>query len=300
MNTSVLIVCYLRPKNLDAILSLLNGANRKIYIFLDKAPSNLGHITESIKEVISSHKNLEIAVIEARDNCGVGKAVPIAIDQVLQLENKVIVLEDDCIPNEFALEYFDYFSKYLEEKVVMVSGRSSRKSNADVYTNSRVTYCSYPLINGWLVGQEGWNRINPLQSKFCFTKCLFWLIRHPERILVFCFFWAAVIRVRSGQLRAWDSLIAFRMLVDGLLSINPDRTCVTVLGVDEVASNTKILKSTVSEVYLEADKLAPSHFLDKSHESRRNADQQIESGIYNVNFLNFLSPLWALLRISPR
>jgi hypothetical protein len=238
--------------------------------------------------------------MEPRENCGVDKAVPIAIDQVLQNENKVIVLEDDCIPNEFALEYFDYFSKYLEEKVVMVSGRSSRTSTADGFANSRVTYCSYPLINGWLVSQEGWKRINPLQSEFFFRKCLVWLIRHPAKILVFCYFWAAVIRVRSGQLRAWDSLIAFRMLVDDLLSINPDRTCVTVLGVDEVASNTKIIKTTVSEVYLEADKLAPSHFLDNSHESKRNADHQIESGIYRVNFLNLLSPFWALLRISPR
>lgn len=299
MKTPALIVCYLRPINLDKILSEVTKSPRKTYIFLDKAPTYLTHISDEIMKVAAKYQEkLEIITFHSESNLGVGVSVPYAVNSVLKSEESVIVLEDDCIPNQFALEYFDYFANRLNETVVMVSGRTSKSLDAYNEKFPWATLTSYPLINGWLVNRIGWSKINPLVYDFEVKKIVSWLLRNPTRILPFCFFWAAKIRVKNGTLKAWDSVVAFKMLIGNLKSINPDRTSVTVLGVDNVASNTKISNTTTSDLYLKADVNPPSRDLNESHQALLSANKEIETGIYQIGLRNLLSPLLGFLRIS--
>jgi hypothetical protein len=231
-------------------------------------------------------------------NLGVGVAVPYAVNEVLTIEQEVIVLEDDCIPNEYAWEYFDYFSKFLAGELVMVSARSARPNVKDDTSISTATYTTYPLINGWSTNRSGWIQINPLDHNVNLRDACLWLMNHPKKILVFCFFWAAVIRVRNGKLKAWDSFMAFKMLIGNLKSISPNQTCVTVLGVDEVASNTKVVGKASSDLYLAADTEAPSRKLDVSAFAQEETNRLVETGIYEIRQKNLMSPFFAVLGIS--
>lgn len=299
MTTPVLIVCYLRPQNLDTILSEIEKSPRKTYIFLDKAPSHLGHISKEILSVVAKHQEtLDITTFQMEINLGVGIAVPYAVSEVLKIERDLIVLEDDCIPNRFTLEYFDFASEHVTGKTVMVSARCAGPSGGGFLKEACATFTTYPLINGWLTNQSAWTQINPLEHDIKVKQASSWLIKNPKKIPAFCFFLAAVIRVKNGNLKAWDSFVAFKMLIGGLRSISPNRTCVTVLGVDEVASNTKIGRTTISDVYIHADLESPSHELDETSEAKLNTDRKVEKYIYQIRFRHLFSPILAIMRIS--
>jgi hypothetical protein len=148
-----------------------------------------------------------------------------------------------------------------------------------------------------MVNLNSWEKIKPQNYQLKFLASIKWLARNPTKVLVFCFFLAAYIRVSKGRLQAWDSIVAIRMLINNFLSVTPNYTVVKVLGVDEVASHTKSV-NLESDVYLQDDCMRPSTHLIDNEESIGNADRDIMGHIYEIRARHIFSPIWATLDVS--
>ena len=108
MKPPVLVVCFRRPSNLEIILKECEDKSRDIFIFIDKSSQD-DELNAEVCRVANSHQqtSTNIKVLASDRNLGVKFAVPNAINWALESCDSLIVFEDDCIPNDFALEYFD-------------------------------------------------------------------------------------------------------------------------------------------------------------------------------------------------
>src|SRR5210317_2252667 len=103
INTPVVVIGYKRPYNIKKIIEiLLNYQIKNIFIYVngsidddDKIVNN--QTKEFALEYSKSHKNIFTLIKEK--NTGLKYNIPEAIDWVFKNHDRVIVLEDDCIPN---------------------------------------------------------------------------------------------------------------------------------------------------------------------------------------------------------
>ena len=116
MNTSVAIVLYNRPHNTNKLINKLNKFKlNKVYIISDgpkknyKNDFNLVKTTRTIVDKkLKAKKKIKIY---SNKNLGLRKRIITGLDKVFKYEEKVIILEDDCIPSE---EFFLFVNKMLK------------------------------------------------------------------------------------------------------------------------------------------------------------------------------------------
>jgi hypothetical protein len=110
----MLIVGYLRPKDLETILKKNLSSGRKIYVFIDRCHDENRSLNE---EVITLARKYEIThdikVKVSEVNLGVGRAVPAAVNWIAKNENYFIVLEDDCDINSLTKILQNWTMKFL-------------------------------------------------------------------------------------------------------------------------------------------------------------------------------------------
>lgn len=291
----ILVVCHQRPQKLETLVSLLLPYSSEIYIWIDgwagTDPSGNYLATKSLVEKYATKKGITTFISDV--NHGVDKGVPAALNWVFEFNiSGVIVIEDDCIPNEFAITYFNSLQNFLGEEIIMISGSSPFTQN-DNFHHSVLS--SYPLIWGWATSATAWNRMsewvyNPPNN---YQLLLIW-VRNLFKNISISFFISAQIRVNRGKLKAWDAPIALYMLLNGKKSLVPEVSLFSNIGNDDVAHHTKSEvheKSTLSE----AGNYPPSFSTVLDEQSNSKADQLIEQRIYNLKFRQILSPLKALL-----
>ena len=292
----VLIVCYLRPEKLRQILESLVGSNRRIYIFIDKAPEELKDLNEEVHKVSQEYTaKLNIKTKSPACNLGVKLGVPKGIDWVLSIEEQVIVVEDDCLPTQHAYEYFDRSAPKLGKQVAMVCGTSPRIYQSKPIQKN-LTYANYPLIWGWATSADNWVRLRILiESPVPHKRILKFLLINPKKAPVVCFFYAAAIRINRGKMQAWDALLALEMIVSSYKSIIPDKTLITNSGRDDYANHflqdPKFGDETVSQASAEP----ASEILDESMGSLLESNKQIERNVYHIRFRHILSPIKAFI-----
>ena len=289
----VLIVGYLRPENMARILDLISP-HRKTYIFIDHSSTNTSKNQEVLLTALKYTDTHLLEIRKMESNLGVGRAIPEAISWVFEEESSVIILEDDCIPNEFMFEYFDQNITLLDTKNVILSARAPQMSPEFVMHKNGTS--SYPLTNAWAVKRNEWDKfMSSRNSKFPISEFLKGILISPRNILSLSYFFAATVRARNGLLKAWDVEMALYLLERGKKCLVPNNSCVTILGVDAVASNTRIKSESVSDLYQAASNLAPSTSWDFSKNFRREIDSQIEKNIYNLKAQHFFSPLKTMI-----
>lgn len=113
--SSLLILAFNRPKILGTLLNSLVAEqlkDRKVYLSVD-GPRNAEEkvLVQQVIDLITSFStknNLPITLWSSSKNNGCKLGVSQAITKVLKKEEKVIILEDDCLPSKSFLPYCDY------------------------------------------------------------------------------------------------------------------------------------------------------------------------------------------------
>ncbi len=291
----VLIVSYVRADNLNQILESLLGQTQKVFVFIDRANAELEKKNTEVYETAQKYsKSFDLEINWVKEHKGVAEGVPFAISWVLETVDQIIVLEDDCLPNDFAIQYFEKQIVELNsvKGAVLVSGSApSNNWNAACSVVSK-----YPLIWGWATTKKDWlNFIEFRKNPISFNKMITHLLRKPNDLLSVCYFLAAEIKIRQGRLKAWDCSLALYMIINSRLAILPNVSCISNVGRDEYASHT--LQKSASNVITSAGAVPPNLEIDKSMESRKRAEKAIENEIYHFRRIQFLSPLKSLLKI---
>ena len=292
----VLIVCYLRPKDLEVILEKNFSSGRKIYVFIDKCHDKNKSLNEKVIRLAKAYEvTHDINVKISEVNLGVGSAVPAGIDWIAESETCFIVLEDDCHLNSEGYTFLDKNISKLTQKISVISASSPWDIEANSNGLNRNSLSSYPLIHGWATSRTHWREMSFLIGKKPPIKSSFKIVlKKPRKILIVCFFLAAHIRVYRGKSKAWDCSLALGMLIMDRKALIPDLTMVTNTGRDEVASHT-IREKNQDSIFRKESTNSPSNLLDESLLFTNKTDKQIEKKLYYLKKRHLLSPFKAYL-----
>ena len=293
MKPPVLVVCFRRPRNLELILKECEDKSRDIFIFIDKSNPE-DELNAEVSRIANLHKltsdriNLKIS----DTNLGVRHAVPNAINWALNSCDSLIVLEDDCIPNDFAIEYFDNCVGYINEDVVLISG--STLPNFPPKLKGYLFESEFPLIWGWALTKKSWEKIRP-DRKITSKDVARGIFNNPKNIIPILYFYSAVIRIQNNILNAWDSPVALRMLVENYKSILPDCSVISNIGQDEVASHFQLNSLRTETTVTSSGDRAPAMTKNSSNKISVELSKEVKSQIYKMKFHHVLSPLKSII-----
>jgi hypothetical protein len=237
-------------------------------------------------QLSKSAQRIKVKISEK--NLGVRFAVPAAINWALESCESLIVLEDDCLPNQYALDYFDESIKMVNQKTVLASG--STLPNFPEKLSGYSYESAYPLIWGWALTKNSWAKIRPDQV-ITFKEIFQSILKYPNKTISILYFYAAVIRVDRGLLNAWDSPVALRMLINNYKSIIPDSSVISNVGQDDVASHFESISTKPEFTVTNYGNRAPSMTKNLSENLSRELDKEIQNQIYKMKFRHILSPI---------
>ena len=297
MPLPVLLVCYLRPKDLISMLESEEIRKRSIYVFIDSAQRKseipLNQEVINIAYEFNSQPNIKIRV--STRNLGVGAALPEAVDWISSIESKFIVLEDDCHLTTAGFEFFERYANKLDSEYSILCATSPWDLQPVRNLQDKNTTSTYPIISGWASSGQSWKQISRLiGGKVPLREIIVSAIRTPAKSLPLAFFLAASIRARKGSLKAWDSSVALAMLLDGKKSLIPNITMVTNTGRDFVASHT-LPAAGEDRFFRIASEGYPSSKVSNSARDEKLTNQEIEKKIFYLKWRHMLSPLKALV-----
>jgi len=293
----VLIVCYLRPEKLEILLDQLKNSGRKVFVYIDRANAPYLELNTKVFEVTEKYIDfIDIKTHWAEKNQGVGLGVPSALDWVFNFEDEVIVLEDDCLPTKDAYTFFDDQSSRIIDEIVMACGTSPWQAERSNSHTRSLSVSSYPLIWGWSTNSTSWFNLRTLiQTRTPHLRVFKAIMLNPSRIKILCFFYAAVIRVNKGKLKAWDSPVALEMLLSGHKAIIVNKSVIQNSGQDENASHFSNPASLLSEIVSQSHTGPASSQLDRSPKNCNEVDKIIEKSIYSLKVRHVFSPIKALI-----
>ena len=159
MKTGIALFVYNRPEHTQEVLNgLRKNKIPKLYIFSDgikdeKDNNSVG----KVRNLIDSIDWCETEIIKSKENKGLANSIIYGVNYVLERHEKIIVLEDDCVPSDdFIVFMKKCFDKYENnEKVMNVSGYSLPINIPNNYPYD--IYFSYRTSSwGWGTWRRAW------------------------------------------------------------------------------------------------------------------------------------------------
>lgn len=158
----VCVICYKRKEHFERLISSIisdpsfNSSEFNLYIFQDgPKESNQGDL-DQVDELSKYILQLDYKFIKRDMNYGLYKNVIDAINYVLALHSKIIVLEEDLVIKGGFFHYMKTaLYKYEQfEDICQISGYAWRKnSHSPYFMNLTTTW-------GWGTWRDRWNKIN--------------------------------------------------------------------------------------------------------------------------------------------
>jgi hypothetical protein len=295
----ILIVCYLRPEKLRVLLESLKNSKTEIFVFIDRAEENHQELNRQVYETAMQYsKSLNIKVKWSNEKMGVAQGVPAAINWAFTFVEELVILEDDCFPSKFALDFFENQIDRIRDSIVMSCATSPWSYGSQVHSFNSVALSNYPLIWGWSTNKTNWGKISKLINRPTpHSRIIFSMFRRPMKALAISFFYAAVIRVNRGKLAAWDCPVALEMLLSNYKSIVSNVTLIENSGNDDMGSHPGKPIYVGSEVISSFSGSPSSGRYDKSSRALKVNDRGIEKEIYQLKLRHFLSPIKALINL---
>jgi len=165
----VIVVCYNRPRHTLHVLEALREQNiQNIHIFSDapKSPED-AQAVQLTRRLVHSIDWTKPKIVERKENFGLARNIVNAVDSVFERYERLILLEDDCIPQR---HFFDFMRSCLDKyendpQVFGISGYTVpipddilRQYPYDLY------FCPRIGSWGWATWKSAWrHRENDLQ-----------------------------------------------------------------------------------------------------------------------------------------
>lgn len=256
-------------KNLDStkqvFAKIREAKPPKLYIVADAARSHVAgekEKVEAVRRYIEEHIDWKCEVFKnyAQDNMGCGRRISSGLDWVFEKEEQVIILEDDCVPDETFFRYCQEMLEYYkdDERIMMISGNNPYAScyqGDEDYLFSKV-----PFIWGWASWRRSWklydydlkslpeNRKSPMFKRVLPTKA-YWVYMAEYESLY------------RHEFDTWDYQLMYAGILHDKLNIAPRESHVFNIGFSQEATHTfrapKWMKQEVHPVRF------PIHFRDE-------------------------------------
>lgn len=301
IDVPLVIIAFNRPDLLNILAERLKTLKfQTVYVIVDGPRQE--HLTDHVKveEVIEIIGKIEFAenlkVIKSETNLGCKNRIISGLNEVFSLEEKAIILEDDCIPSTSFFPYCEFLlQKYeFDNKVGIISGTNLSGVESDP---NRYHYSKYANIWGWATWRRVWQNYDEqmtiLEDRDFQLNFAGWC-QFPLEYR----YWNNVFRqTQSGHIDTWDYQLWLSVWKQGQLSVIPGRNLIDNVGfAHQDATHTFLghpAQSLVAEE-LEFPLVSP-----KSKLASLSHDRAIHHTLYKYpNFINRV--IGKLRRILPK
>ena len=249
MDTPVLLITFNRPEYTKTMLEALKVANvRNLYIFKDgPRPYNEDDNRKS-KEIEELVKNINwecnIKTNFMTNNLGCGWGPYSAISWAFQYVDRLIILEDDCIPTKAFFTYCTYLlEKYKDNnKVRHISGRNSYETHK-AFNDYDYIFTQYAHTWGWATWKRVWNNFSlheqteiiPFFKQGGFSD----QFSSTEERKFFNEWYYNRESPLKEVLHSWDYQFAVHSRINGALAICPAKNLIKYIGEDGTHKSSK-------------------------------------------------------------
>lgn len=241
LETPVLLVIFNRPECTRRALAAIAAARPRTLLIAADGPRTPGEaaLCDLTRAVVASPGwPCDVLTNFATKNLGCGVRVAGAIDWAFDMTERLIVLEDDCVPS---LSYFRFCEALLEryaddERIMHISGdnyQQGRSRSNYSYYFSKITHA-----HGWATWKRAWRH-------FDWGMRTWPEVRRQGLIGAFCDdpleipFWTGIFdHVHAGADDIWDYRWNYACWTQGGLAALPERNLVENIGTGPDATHT--------------------------------------------------------------
>lgn len=272
MDTPILLIAWRRPHTLRQVINAIRpAAPTRVFVACDGPNRDRPGEVEKVaatRAVISNEIDwpcqLELFYSDVNQGCrlGVSRAITWFFDHV----EKGIVLEDDCVPSPYFLEFcqFNLEKHKNNQRIWQISGYNSlTKASAASLSTPEYFYSKYGSIWGWASWRDRWASFDSELSLFEDKELLYFFLNslepweNPARRL------RQINLIRSGY-DTWDWQWLFCRIMNSGLSVVPASSLISNCGFGPDAAHTIKPKRQyrAPSVSLKTGSLSnPNHFL---------------------------------------
>ena len=247
-STPIALFIYKRSESTLKVLERISEVKPiQLFIIADgpKDPSELKKINSVRNEVERSiNWDCDLQRIYAKNNFGLAKRVSSGLNEVFQYVDRLIVLEDDTLPQ---ISFFHFCEELLEK--YNDDGRVGHISGCNHYEYDDISsynFCSIANIWGWATWKRAWLHYD--------LNMPTWREKNKK---VFMKYWIQDRFHRNGMIKmfdlhcmnndpwAWSYQWLYALYSNNLYSIVPNQNLVSNIGIGPGATN------TISDISLE-------------------------------------------------
>ena len=245
MDTPVLLLVYNRLETVKQVLDeILKSNPKKIYVSGDgpKADHQMDQAkVEKVREYIleSIDGKIELHTLFHPKNLGVKNAVNKALEWFFSLEEKGIILEDDCVPVPIFFKYCEeLLERYEDEKRIgMIAGRNEfghyrNQTSGDYFLSTR------GFVWGWATWRDRIENLDiNIANKIGFSEMLS-LFRNSSSFLEFLYRRKTIKDLKEQKVDTWDYQWSISLLLKSKYVVVPKENMITNIGFGENATHT--------------------------------------------------------------
>ncbi len=243
----VLLITFNRPDTTIKVLEKIKEAKvSKLYIFNDaprKGNENDQKARSEIKEMLNIIDwDCELNIWFSDINLGCGPGPSSAITWAFENEDRLVILEDDCVP---AIPFFNYCNELLERykndtRIWIVSGNNY--SEEKKVSDSDYFFSTYGHSWGWATWKRCWENFDlevKQFPKYFKEKRFYDAFGSKKEANFFAKIQKKIFEDKTIFGHVWDFQAGFMVRANGGLCINPSKNLVTNIGFVGTHSSTK-------------------------------------------------------------
>lgn len=172
MKAPVLLIGFNRPENMCQVFAQIKKAKPAVlYIAVDGARPDKEGEDEKCQQCRDLARQVdwacELHTLFREKNAGCALGVSGAISWAFENEDRLIILEDDCVPVQSFFTFCDeMLERYKDDtRVWQVCGRSYH-ANSEFFKDSDYIFSHYAHIWGWATWKRCWQHFDLYMSDF--------------------------------------------------------------------------------------------------------------------------------------
>lgn len=299
IKTPILVIIFNRPdftKRLYDILRKMEPA--KLYIISDGARTKEEDKDVQLSRSIFSNIDWDCdAKYDFADtNVGLRTRISGGINWAFQFEERLIILEDDCIPHS---DFFIFCETMLEkyksdQRVMTINGCNLNPSICESLTESYF-FSKYANSWGWATWKRAWTMydkgLQGLDDPFVLKN---FTVNLPSRKRSLIYWKYKLNEVKSQKINSWAYRWMFSLWENSGLAIVPRTNLVRNIGNDKRSSNTK---GKLHYINIETSTLHPDHIIHPKHVlSNFCYDEWVEDSIYSKSIRHRI--IWLIKKLT--
>ncbi len=237
----VLLIIFNRPGKVARMVEALRAIKpNRIYVAADGPRTNVASDTDRCQATRAAINKIdwpcEVITRFQTDNLGCKRGVSSAITWFFTLEDRGIILEDDCIPSQ---EFFHYTADLLERyandpQVMHINGTTFIKNvDDDSYYFSRI-----PLVWGWATWRRAWEQYDIEMNDIDVTAKAMRRRRAFKSRVQRAYWISLFYHVKDARIDTWDAQWVHTVMKADGICITPRVNLIQNIGFDQEATHT--------------------------------------------------------------